>query len=65
MSLIEDQNREQNLQAIEDRKVAVQEHLVEMERLRLTNESYSDPKLAAFRKRREEQVLRHRAPQKF
>ena len=62
MSLIEDQNRAHNEQAVKDREVAAKEHLVEMERLRLLEESYKNPALIAFRKRREEQVLRHRHP---
>lgn len=60
MSLIEDQNRENNLRTKEDSKNAWVEHLAEMERNRIANERCTDPKLVAFKKRREEQALRHR-----
>jgi hypothetical protein len=60
VSLVEDQNRTQNLQAIEDRKVAEAEHLVVMNRERLTAESYNDPRLQAFKARRREQAMQLR-----
>ena len=60
MSLVEDQNRTQNLQAIEDRKVAEAEHLVVMNRERLTAESYNDPRLQAFKARRREHAMQER-----
>jgi hypothetical protein len=60
MSAIEDANREHNLQAIEDRKVAEAEHLVEMAQKLMTEESYKDPRLQAFKQRRREQAMQGR-----
>ena len=62
MSTLDEQVKAQNLKHQEDLKVAAQEHMVELERLRKQSEAYFDPKLIAFRKRREEQVLKHRGP---
>jgi hypothetical protein len=60
VSTIEEANRIANLQAIEDRKVAEAEHLVVMNRERLTAESYNDPRLQAFKARRREQAMQLR-----
>jgi hypothetical protein len=60
MSLIEEENRAHNLQAIEDRKVAEAEHLVEMAQKLMTEESYKDPRLQAFKQRRREQAMQER-----
>ena len=60
MSSIEDANRAQNLQAVEDRKVAEAEHLVEMSRASLASEALYDPKLIAFKKRRQDQAAQTR-----
>ena len=56
MSLIEEQNKAHNLQAIEDRKMAEKEHAIELERQRRVEESYKNPTLLAFRARRDRQV---------
>jgi hypothetical protein len=60
VSEIEDANREHNLQAIEDRKVAAAEHLVEMSRASLASEALYDPKLIAFKERRRQQAAQTR-----
>ena len=60
MSLVEDQNRTQNLQAIEDRKAAEAEHLVTMVREMMAAESYKDPRLQAFKARRREHAMQER-----
>ncbi len=56
MSLIEEQNKAHNLQAIEDRKMAEKEHAIELERQRRVEELYKNPTLLAFRARRDRQV---------
>jgi hypothetical protein len=60
MSLIENANRAHNLQAIEDRKVAAAEHYAEMAQKLMTEESYKDPRLQAFKQRRRDQALQLR-----
>jgi hypothetical protein len=56
MSMLDELNKVQNEQAVEDRKVAAQEHLVELERLRLLEEAYKNPSLIAFWARRKTQT---------
>jgi hypothetical protein len=53
--MLDELNKVQNEQAVEDRKVAAQEHLVELERLRLL-EAYKNPSLIAFWARRKTQT---------
>jgi hypothetical protein len=60
MSLVEDENRARNLQALEDRKDTETEHLVEMNRARLASEACYDPRLIAFKQRRLEQAAQIR-----
>jgi hypothetical protein len=60
VSDIENANRAHNLQAIEDRKVAAAEHYVEMAQKLMTEESYKDPRLQAFKQRRRDQALQLR-----
>jgi hypothetical protein len=60
MSDIETQNALQNEQHKEDLKLAEAEHLREIERQRITMESYYDPKVIALKARRKVQAAQLR-----
>jgi hypothetical protein len=60
MSLLEDLNRETNLRNAEECRNSAQEHMVELERLRIENEKFKTPEYAKFWERKKEQVLKLR-----
>jgi hypothetical protein len=60
MSIVEERMREYNENQKAISKNCELEHLAEKERNRIASENCIDPRLIAFKKRREEQVLRHR-----
>jgi hypothetical protein len=60
MSLVEDETRERNLQALKERIDAEAEHRVEAVRAGLASAACYDPIVVAFKKQRQEQAAQIR-----